>query len=243
MVEIKELRTPGRNPAKFFCRDGSCDHAMALAIADSDVYRLSRFQGLKWAMDVGAHIGEVAISLALDIPGLKVLAVEPVPENVQVLVRNIELNGLTDRVFPVSGAVGKSSGHMDCHYGYTHIPGVTDLYTDMHKFVGEAFGELGDPITIQVPVFNLGMLLGQYDIDELDLMVIDCEGAEWEFFDTSFLGKIKHILGEYHAGLPSLPNWRADAGNHIIDVLSPTHKVTLINPLETLVGTFEAVRR
>jgi hypothetical protein len=89
-------------------------------------------------------------------------------------------------------------------------------------------------------VFSLYVLLERYSIGELSLMVIDCEGAEWDFLDTPSIGRIKAIVGEYHAGLPNIPNWVPDAGARMVNLLSKTHSVVLTNPLDTLVGHFEA---
>jgi predicted RNA methylase len=108
MIKQVTVKTPKGNHAIFDCREDTCDHAMVLAICDSDVYHLRNFQPSGWAMDIGAHIGEVAIALAMDHPELKVVAVEPVPDNVEMIKQNIELNHLGERVFLVAGCVGRA---------------------------------------------------------------------------------------------------------------------------------------
>jgi FkbM family methyltransferase len=63
------------------------------------------------AYDVGAHIGYVTLCLARAVgPQGHVVAFEPLPANQQRLRANLELNGLTERVQVVAGAVGEAAG-------------------------------------------------------------------------------------------------------------------------------------
>ncbi|WP_036970186.1 FkbM family methyltransferase [Promicromonospora kroppenstedtii] len=49
-------------------------------------------------VDVGANLGNHTLFLALAYPGLRVVAVEPFEKNLELLRRNVEQNGLNDRV-------------------------------------------------------------------------------------------------------------------------------------------------
>jgi FkbM family methyltransferase len=49
-------------------------------------------------VDIGAHVGAVAIYLAKKYPFIRVIAIEPEPHNYACLVRNIEANGVTNVV-------------------------------------------------------------------------------------------------------------------------------------------------
>ncbi|MCZ7646419.1 MAG: FkbM family methyltransferase [Planctomycetota bacterium] len=60
-------------------------------------------------VDVGANIGTPCVPLALGT-GRRILAIEPVPENVELLRRNVERNGLSERVTCVHAAVASKAG-------------------------------------------------------------------------------------------------------------------------------------
>jgi len=63
------------------------------------------------AYDVGAHIGYVTLCLAQAVgPQGHVVAFEPLPANQQRLRTNLKLNGLTEHVQVVAGAVGEVAG-------------------------------------------------------------------------------------------------------------------------------------
>ena len=54
-------------------------------------------EGRRLVVEVGANIGTTSLPVARD-HGCRVLAIEPVPENVELLERNIRANRLTDRI-------------------------------------------------------------------------------------------------------------------------------------------------
>jgi FkbM family methyltransferase len=60
-------------------------------------------------VDVGAHVGVVSMYLAKRYPFLQVYAVEPEPRNYECLIRNLELNGLTN-VTAINKAVSGDGG-------------------------------------------------------------------------------------------------------------------------------------
>lgn len=63
------------------------------------------------ALDVGAFIGTMAVPLARVVgPGGRIVCFEPHAAHVAVLGRNIERNGLSDRVEIVQALVGKTDG-------------------------------------------------------------------------------------------------------------------------------------
>lgn len=60
-------------------------------------------------IDVGAYVGNYTL-LTSALPGLSCFAYEPNPDAFDVLWRNVELNGVMDRVFPYCLAVGDEPG-------------------------------------------------------------------------------------------------------------------------------------
>lgn len=85
-------------------------------------------------IDVGANIGILACSLAVQRPDLTVIAIEPVPPNVECLRRNVAANGLKN-VDVIHAAVSDKSGRVRVNvngpwsvvmeHGEAEVPAVT----------------------------------------------------------------------------------------------------------------------
>src|SRR5881396_102281 len=114
---IGEWVTPRGAPVSMEFRDGTNDWNTLSIIFTNDEYGLRdlRLDGI--ALDVGAYLGGVAIALALDNPGLRVIAIEPVPDNGDLIERNITRNSVQDRVTLIRGAVGRGGESTDVRYG------------------------------------------------------------------------------------------------------------------------------
>jgi FkbM family methyltransferase len=111
-------------------------------------------------VDVGAHHGLYAVTLgALSGPGGRVLAIEPEPRSFSILSHNVVLNGLQQTIICEQAAASDVSGAM------TIVPNGSQSH------LASAGG-------IPVRVFTLSELLRIHNIDAVDLLMIDVEGAE-----------------------------------------------------------------
>lgn len=228
----------------FAVREGTTD-AMAVMALANDEYRIASRKLTGWAIDVGAHIGTVAITLARQNPGLRVLAVEAVPENSELLERNIERLA-PGQVFSVRAwAAGPNAMTGTCHYGYRgHRDTESDGYISAHRFIGNTWTDLAGPeFSVEMPAVSIDSLMETYAIDEIALLKIDCEGCEWAFLDTPAISKVKTIVGEYHGGYPGHLGHQPDPIAKLHQLLDKTHRVEVWAPEETVVGLFEATRR
>lgn len=227
----------------FWCRDGTVDANAVYTLAD-DEYRLWHRQWSGWAIDVGAQIGTIGITLARRNPDLRVICVEAVPESSDLLERNIEGFGVGDRVFSErawAGAPGQTTG--TCFYGYRGGDVESDSYVSAHRYVGNTWQNLRDPESrVELPAVSLPGLMASYGIDDVAVLKIDCEGCEWSFLDTPVVGFVGVIAGEYHGGYPGHPAHQPDPVGRIRELLEPTHDLTFYSDVAP-VGTFEAVRR
>ena len=132
MYEPRQERftTPRNQPVTMWVRADTNDWNTLYSCLTGDEYGLRDLHLSGWALDVGAYTGGVTVALAMDNPELQVVAVEPVPGNVELLRLNLEANGLTDRVTVVEGAAGDGS-KVNIRYGYSG----SELATH-HAFVG-----------------------------------------------------------------------------------------------------------
>ncbi len=243
------MTTPGGRQVTFVCRDGTNDANIAISLNSwdgklVDEYRMRDRRLSGWAIDVGAHIGALAVSLALDHPDLQVLAIEGVPENAALAAENAERNGVSERVHVIqafAAAPGTKTGI--CHYGYRKVEGVEDGYIMAHRFIGGTWGNNGEggapEFNVTIPAVNLDGLLAQYAIDEVAIMKLDCEGCEWAFLDTPAVAKVQNIVGEYHGRV----TMAVDPVSQLRILLGATHDVTAWDESRIDMGLFEAVRR
>jgi FkbM family methyltransferase len=133
-------------------------------------------------IDIGAHVGVISMSLAKKY-GCKVYAYEPEPHNYERLVKNIFNNKL--------GCIHTENIAVS-HDGRD----VTIVRDGDNSGGGNIYGENGSPIKSKSFEFILRMLLQKWDY--IDLLKIDCEGAEYEILQGADLSKIKAIRGEFH---------------------------------------------
>ncbi len=182
------FRTPRGQTVSMKYREDTNDWNVLWSCLTEDEYSLKGLKLSGTALDIGAHIGGVTIALAFDNPELRVVAVEAVPPNVDLLRENVEMNGLADRVEVINAAAGKSglvkwafegSGDVGSH----------------NAFVGNALLDL--PVVehqrTQLPTRSLASLVG----DGVEFVKIDCEGCEWDMLTPS-LKKVARIHGEWH---------------------------------------------
>jgi len=226
----------------FWCRVGTVDANLVNALAD-DEYHLWDREWSGWAIDIGALIGTVGITLARKNIDLRVVCVEAVPESSDLLERNIAAFGLGDRVVSVrawAGAPGDLTG--TCHYGYRGGDVESDAYVAAHRFVGNTWVDLREPeFSTTLPAVSLDALLVAYNIDRVAILKIDCEGCEWRFLDTPAVARVDHIAGEFHGGYGGHPSHVPDPRARVRELLEATHEVTTGD--NAPVGWFTAVRR
>jgi len=186
-----------------------------------------------WAIDVGAHVGAVSLALAIDHPDLRVLAVEALSENCEVLRESVRLNGLSNVEVIEAAAGAKVAKRVPVAYGWTSAENIDDAYVVNSRFVG---GMLKDPsgTFAYPPGVSLSSLITAHGIDRVRFVKIDCEGCEWAFLRSPDIGRVDELIGEYHFG-------GGFAG--IVDLLNATHTVTDLGGEDTTVGLFRAIVR
>lgn len=202
MLEERSFTTPRGSVARLRVRPGTNDGMMSESAISGDEYRLRdvELRPGDTAVDVGAHIGMVSIALALDNPGARILAVEPVPENLELLRENVELNGLSDRVRVLEGGAATPTARtISVAYGFEG-----GELESMHRFVGNQPMPKDTPQRIvKVEAFGLPDIVRAAH-GYVRLLVIDAEGAEYQLLRGKSLEVVEEIRGEYHDGFDRL---------------------------------------
>ncbi|MEM1510584.1 MAG: FkbM family methyltransferase, partial [Thermofilaceae archaeon] len=66
------------------------------------IYDVNGMESFYCICDVGAHIGLFTLRISKKNPKSKIIAIEPHPINFQFLMKNIIINGLKERVYPLN---------------------------------------------------------------------------------------------------------------------------------------------
>ncbi len=215
--------TPHGRPYEMSVRPGTSDWNTVNACAHPhDEYHLP--EGLTgWALDVGAHIGACAIPLLLDNPGLRVVAIEALPENVDMLRVNAARNGVTVRLVIYDGAASDTDDPVTIHYAPDD---------PQHRYIGNSHGPNGRP-GVERPGWTLHDVLDHAG-SAFVWAKIDCEGCEARFLASPEVASIGHIEGEHHPEAGGIARVR--------ELLGATHDVEHLSGTDVF-GAFRAVRR
>ena len=143
-------------------------------------------------LDLGGNIGLATVYFQAAFPAAQLACVEPVGENLRVLKRNFELNGVTARVF--EAAAGPEDGTTQ----FRNRP--SDPTFGSAEFSG-AVPSSNDEI-ITVPMISVQSILDALGWDRIDLLKIDIEGGERELLkgEPAWLKKVGAVIGEGHTG-------------------------------------------
>jgi FkbM family methyltransferase len=196
------LPSPRRGAViEWLTRADTNDGALVMGIIATDEYGLADLPKLTGtAIDIGAHIGTVALALAVDHPDLHVIAVEAVGQNVEVLRANIEHNHLSDRITAIEAAASAPGVESErLLWGYRTAENTDQAYVDDSRYIANIFDDVasdGDWHTVKA--VSLDTLME--GADRLALLKIDCEGCEWAFLKSPRVKDVDLIIGEYHNG-------------------------------------------
>jgi FkbM family methyltransferase len=142
-------------------------------------------------VDIGGNIGVFATYAAAVCRASRVLVFEPFPENFALLTRNVEENGLR-MVTCVNEAVCGVRGQLPFRIHSTDA--------GSHSLAALAT-EQDSGTVIEVHCCTLADVFDRFDLDRIDYLKMDCEGAEYDILDGSavpLLERVRRISMEYH---------------------------------------------
>jgi FkbM family methyltransferase len=178
--------------------DAKLSLGIGSGVGDEDIYRTIervRYESNKdeyIIFDCGAHVGGLSSMLAR-IDGAKVYAFEPLKQNYELLVENTrELGNVLCYKFAISQCeIGMESFHYD--KAHTALSSLIKRNTQHHNFDMNQIE--------QVPATSLQYFCTQNNIEAIDMLKLDIEGAEFSVLQHSIemvaKKKIKNIIFEF----------------------------------------------
>ncbi len=210
-----EMRMDTRSGLRIACPATPLAQAPVWEVFATDDYGLARLDdrgraGPLLAVDVGAHIGCFALAVAARSPAWHVACFEPSPSSAEYLRRNVSGNGMADRVHVVEAAVAARSGVVtlwengpaDC--SNTTVSGLWRAPAGSPgavKALERATSRAVPALALEHALREARAAAGARPDAAIDVLKIDCEGAEHEIVlespDSAWAG-VRLVLLEYH---------------------------------------------
>jgi FkbM family methyltransferase len=173
-------------------------------LRENFIEQIYRYDGLprndvRTVVDFGANAGLSALYFQAQYPNARLLCVEPVSHNIEMLERNRDQNDFEWTL--LKAAVAGKSGEI------TLYPNEWWSSSTTTEHVAEARegndGRLEKIYALPpetVPALTVQEILDSNDLDVVDLLKMDIEGAEEAVFqaDTSWLSRVRVLIIEIH---------------------------------------------
>ncbi len=141
-------------------------------------------------IDAGAHIGMATIYWKNLYPGAKIIAIEPLPANLELLTKNLYENQLTD-VEIIEAALAPKSGEV-----VIHEPNGEDSWKSGAGIIPKGWRGVQASQEIKAKAIGVVDMLNQ----KIDLLKLDIEGMEYEVVRAAGekIRAAKQIIIEVH---------------------------------------------
>lgn len=170
-------------------------------------------------LDIGAALGDFAISAARRFPSMEVHAVEPFPESFALLQANRDLNQVQNlHLHPLAISAGAAELLLETGSGSAVRHSTAQAAATSQQ--------------LRVQSRSLGHLLQELGLARVDLLKMDCEGAEYDILlhaESDTLQRIQRIVMEYHDALTpyshhDLVHFLGTQGFHVRTQQNPAHR-------------------
>jgi FkbM family methyltransferase len=181
----------------FVLRPGTNDDVIYENVVAHNEYRLpDQLQPGAVVLDIGVHVGAFSY-LALTRGAAAVYGFEPEPSNFACARRNLAPFG--ERAHLDARAVWRSDTPASPQHFWPSSDGA-------NAGGGTLIWETDGPLVDAVPFDDIAEAISEGGRRRINLVKIDCEGAEFPILLTSrLLGRIDRIVGEYHELRAALP--------------------------------------
>jgi len=183
------------NDKKVFYRSSTSDMTLMYEILFQTKYKSEYFfpdkLNPKVIFDIGGNIGITSIYLASIFPDAKIYTFEPLPDNFEILIKNIQKY---DNIEAFNIGLGSKNGNFKVY-----------LSDDSENYGGVSFfphpiGNKSDAY-VSCEVKNINEMMEKINIESIDLIKIDTEGAEYDILTAlheKILRNVSWITGELH---------------------------------------------
>jgi len=146
-------------------------------------------------LDLGANIGLTSLFFTRKFPNAEIACVEPIPANLELLKKNLELNEVKANIFPAAIAIKDGSIQMEI--------GTLDYG---HKIAGIAYGIALTGCTLEVEAISVSSLLKKLNWERINLLKVDIEGYEGILLkeNCEWLNTVDAMCIECHEGYGEL---------------------------------------
>ena len=241
-------QAPSKSPARLrwhgrdvFYRPGTTDpfvlHQVLLKTGKKAEYYLPPRLKPQVILDIGSNIGASILYFHSQFPGATIVGFEPHPETFRILQSNV---GTIPSVSVFNYGLGAINGRISARAETVNFGAFSTTSASGNR--------RRDTGTIECEVRRIDDVLREIGISKVDLIKIDCEGAEADIFATipeELLGQCQWIVGELHdrRGFDLLarltPHFQLDLKKKMFSPLFRFHACN-INKVAEFRGTFDA---
>ena len=142
-------------------------------------------------VDAGANIGAAAVYFANKYPDARIFAIEPEEGNFRLLQQNVNAYS---NITPIHAALWSKECTLEIANAFAFEREAAYMTHEVSNGVADGC------IRKNVQAMHMPGILGQYNINYVDLLKIDIEGAEKEVFENQpdWLSKVSVIAIELH---------------------------------------------
>lgn len=144
------------------------------------------------SIDIGANVGYFSLNFFSKYPKATIVAFEPIPNNFELLQSYKEKFNQLNFIINNEAVSGKE-GELEIFYDKK----------DSFSTSATVFKHSAEPDSIKVKTTTLELILKKWDFKQVDLLKLDCEGAEYEILYNTpeeVLKCIHAIAIETHLG-------------------------------------------
>jgi len=189
----------------------SCPHDLTTVMVLFCKHEYGEMPDAGTVVDIGANIGAFTL-YAIFNGAAKVYAYEPNLEAYQILLRNIEGNGIGHKVFASNLAVTDSDD------ATVLIPQGSNPNNSI--LVGSLAKKCD---SLEVKTISLNGIIAIHELASVDLVKMDCEGSEYSIVEAAnheCFDRVKQVRFEYHNGTDRLTHHLRQFG-FIVDGFFP----------------------
>lgn len=154
-----------------------------------DEYAFNVSKEPKVIVDAGANIGLASIYFANKYPNTKIISIEPEVRNYELLKKNL---ASYENVHCLHAAVWNVDGTIE----------LVDPGLGNWGFMtqSEKTQDISAPVSHTVNAYTIETIMEKFDIDRIDILKVDIEGAEKEVFENPepWVDRVDSIIAELH---------------------------------------------